>query len=423
MTKCKILENLLNPQQPKKFYIQPNQFNMPTILNRDPVNAFCKHAPIEIRSTKNGRLQGCTFAVKDIYDIAGVPTAFGSPAWLNSHPIPTHTAAFITKLVDEGASLVGKTHTDELTYSILGMNAHYGTPTNSAAPNRVPGGSSSGSASAVAAGLVDFAIGSDTGGSVRAPASFCGIYGIRPSHGRISLENARPLAKSFDTLGWFARDPGTLLRVGEALLNESLPPDFPLQMGFLKEAFDIIHPEVASQAKEIIRKALGVEQIQSISLEDQKLSEWSEVFRILQAGEVWQEHGAWANAHMDTMGPGIKERFQAAKEITAEQIAAALQSQRNIIKAMDRLLKVHPFVILPTVIDAAPLIASSSVEFDAFRKNSFQLLCMAGLNGLPQITLPLMQVDHAPFGISILARRGMDMHLLKIATILKGAAG
>ena len=194
-------------------------------------------------------------------------------------------------------------------------------------------------------------------------------------------------------------------------------------MGFLKEAFDIIHPEVASQAKEIIRKALGVEQIQSISLEDQKLSEWSEVFRILQAGEVWQEHGAWANAHMDTMGPGIKERFQAAKEITAEQIAAALQSQCNIIKAMDRLLKVHPFVILPTVIDAAPLIASSSVEFDAFRKNSFQLLCMAGLNGLPQITLPLMQVDHAPFGISILARRGMDMHLLKIATILKGAAG
>ena len=423
MTNCIILKNLLNPPPPKNFYLNLNPFNMPTVLERDRVNAFCKHAPIEIQSTKNGPLKGCTFAVKDIYDIAGVPTAFGSPAWLNSHPIPTQTAAFITKLVEEGASLVGKTHTDELTYSILGMNAHYGTPTNSAAPNRVPGGSSSGSAAAVAAGLVDFAIGSDTGGSVRAPASFCGIYGIRPSHGRISLENARPLAKSFDTLGWFAQDPDILLRVGEVLLNESLPTEFPKQWCFLKEAFELIHPNVANQAKEIIRKVLGDDEIQSISLEGQKLAEWSEVFRILQAGEVWQEHGTWASAHMGNMGPGIKERFEAAKAISAEQITTALQSQHEIIQTMDRVLKVHPFVILPTVIDAAPFITSSSVEFDAFRKNSFQLLCIAGLNGLPQITLPLMQVDQAPFGISILARRGMDMHLLKIATIFKGLAG
>ncbi len=415
------MENLLNPLPPKYLSTNSNQLNMPNAFEHDHVNAFCKHAPIEIESTSNGQLKGYTFAVKDIYDISGIPTSFGSPAWLNSHPIPTKTAAFITALIDEGASLVGKTHTDELTYSILGMNAHYGTPTNSAAPNRVPGGSSSGSAAAVAAGLVDFAIGSDTGGSVRVPASFCGLYGIRPSHGRISLENARPLAKSFDTLGWFAKDPDTLLRVGAVLLNESLPTDFPFQLCFLKEAFEILHPEIASQAKEILSKMLGNSQIKTISLEGQNLDEWSETFRILQAAEIWREHGEWANAHLDNMGPGVKERFQAAKAITAEQIATASQSRNKIIGVMDRLLKDHPFLVLPTVIDVAPLIESSNIEFDTFRKHTFPLLCIAGLNGLPQITLPLMQIDGAPFGISILAQRGMDLPLMKIASALKEA--
>ena len=171
------------------------------ILELDKVSAFCKHAPVEIQVSQEGPLNRLSYGVKDIYDIAGIPTGFGSPAWLKTHPIPSNTATFIKTLSNAGATLVGKTHTDELTYSILGINAHYGTPLNSAAPARVPGGSSSGSAAAVAAGLVDFAVGSDTGGSVRAPASFCGIYGIRTTHGRISLKHARALARSFDSLG------------------------------------------------------------------------------------------------------------------------------------------------------------------------------------------------------------------------------
>ena len=130
-------------------------------------------------------------------------------------------------LLDAGARIVGKTHTDEMTYSLNGENAHYGTPVNVNAPGRIPGGSSSGSAAAVAAGLVDFALGSDTGGSVRAPASFCGIYGLRPTHGRISLEGACALAASFDTVGWFARDPALLERVGRVLLRDDAPASPP----------------------------------------------------------------------------------------------------------------------------------------------------------------------------------------------------
>jgi len=193
---------------------------MKTILDFDHVNAFCRHTHVELPSHHPGPLAGLRFGAKDIFDITGYPTGFGSPDWFNSHPRATQTAPAIEMLVQSGASLVGKTHTDELTYSLLGMNAHYGTPINSAAPLRIPGGSSSGSAAAVAANLVDFAIGSDTGGSVRAPASFCGIYGMRPTHGRISLAHTRPLAKSFDTVGWFTREPKLLLQVGEVLLRE-----------------------------------------------------------------------------------------------------------------------------------------------------------------------------------------------------------
>ena len=385
---------------------------MPTIFERDIVNAFCKEAPIEILSNDSGPLSGLTFGVKDVFDIVNVPTGFGSPAWLNTHPIPSKTAPFISSLVDAGASLVGKTHTDELTYSILGINAHYGTPINTAAPDRVPGGSSSGSAAAVAARLVDFAIGSDTGGSVRTPASFCGIYGFRPTHGRISLENARPLAKSFDTLGWFARDPEILLRVGETLLNETRATKSNPSYFFLKEVFDLLPANVAEQAKEAIALRLGNPQISTVSIGNHDLQDWAETFRTLQGAEIWKEHGEWAKEHFNEMGPGIKERFEAASLITEEQRKAALLKQSEVISTLDRLLTENNYLILPTVIDIAPRLNSTPGELDAFRKNSFKLLCIAGLCGLPQVTLPLLTIEHAPFGVSILAKQNMDMPLL-----------
>lgn len=385
---------------------------MPTIFERDTVNAFCKEAPIEIPSTTTGPLDGLTFGVKDVFDIANVPTGFGSPAWLNTHPIPSKTAPFISRLVNAGASLVGKTHTDELTYSILGMNAHYGTPINTAAPDRVPGGSSSGSAVAVAARLVDFAIGSDTGGSVRTPACFCGIYGFRPTHGRISLENARPLAKSFDTLGWFARDPEILLRVGETLLNKTRTSKSNPSYFFLKEAFDLLPAAVVKQAKEAIALRLGNPQISTVSIGNHDLQDWAETFRILQGAEIWKEHGGWAKEHFNEMGPGIKERFEAASLITEEQRKAALLKQIEVISTLDELLAENTYLILPTVIDIAPRLNSTANELDSFRKNSFKLLCIAGLCGLPQVSLPLLTIQDAPFGVSVLAKQNMDMPLL-----------
>jgi len=183
------------------------------IVANDRLGAFCRHTHVEMKGASRGPLMGLTFAVKDIYDVAGHRTGFGSPDWLRTHGPAAQTAPVVQRLLDAGAHLVGKTHTDELTWSLTGENAHYGAPLNVSAPGRITGGSSSGSASAVAAGVVDFAVGSDTGGSVRLPASFCGILGMRPTHGRIPLDGVCLLAPSFDTCGWFARDAGVFERV------------------------------------------------------------------------------------------------------------------------------------------------------------------------------------------------------------------
>ena len=136
---------------------------------------------------KRGALSGLTFAAKDIIDVEGHITGCGNPDWLRTHEKALRTAPCIRRLIEAGATLVGKTVTEELATGLTGENIHYGAPINVNAPGRVSGGSSSGSAAAVAAGLVDFSLGSDTGGSVRAPASFCGIYGVRPTHGRVSM--------------------------------------------------------------------------------------------------------------------------------------------------------------------------------------------------------------------------------------------
>jgi amidase len=188
-------------------------------MTDDPLGAFCVANPVALTGAATGPLRGRTFAAKDVFEIAGTPTGFGHPAWLRTHQPAAHTASAVQKLLDAGADLVGRTISDELCYSLSGENVHFGTPRNAAAPDRIPGGSSAGSAAAVAGGLCDIAIGTDCGGSVRIPASYCGIYGIRPTHGRVATDGVLPFAGSFDVVGWFARDPALLASVGSLLLD------------------------------------------------------------------------------------------------------------------------------------------------------------------------------------------------------------
>ena len=165
----------------------------------DDTGAFCRHARPRRPGRSAGPLTGLTFAAKDIIAIEGVTPCFGNPTWLHTHFPAARDAHSISLLLHAGANLDGITITDELALSLTGENPHYGTPLNTLAPKRVPGGSSSGSAAAVAAGVVDFALGTDTAGSVRVPASNCGVYGIRTSPGAVSTDGIIPLARCFDT--------------------------------------------------------------------------------------------------------------------------------------------------------------------------------------------------------------------------------
>src|SRR5437867_1998231 len=241
---------------------------------------FVPGPPVRIAGAPRGPLTGLTFAAKDLFDVAGQPTGGGNPDWARQRPVPTRHAWAVQRLLDAGATLIGKTITDEVSLGILGENPFDGTPLNPAAPERVPGGSSSGSASAVAQGLCDTALGTDTGGSVRVPASFCGLYGIRPTHGRLVLDGMMAQAPSSDTTGWFARDARTFARVSEVLLGEPIPTDLPARLLVAVDAFGLAEPETSAALQPMVRRvsALVKETAEEI-MAPPGLSVWSRAQR------------------------------------------------------------------------------------------------------------------------------------------------
>jgi len=294
------------------------------IVANDRLGAFCRDTQVEIEGASHGPLLGLTFAVKDIYDVAGHRTGFGSPDWLRTHGPAAQTAPVVQRLLDAGAHLVGKTHTDELTWSLTGENAHYGAPVNVNAPGRITGGSSSGSASAVAAGVVDFAVGSDTGGSVRLPASFCGILGMRPTHGRIPLDGVLPLAPSFDTCGWFARDAGVFERVGRTLLCDDAPAPTPARLLIAQDALEVAGETIAHALRSALDKVAAlVGMPEPVTVGDEPLTRWIDYFRFLQGAEAWACHREWITREKPALGPGVKERFAWAATVDPQDITRA----------------------------------------------------------------------------------------------------
>ncbi len=362
-----------------------------------------------------GPLAGLTFAVKDLFDVAGEITGFGNPDWASTHPKATGTAPPISALLEAGARLVGKTKTVELAYGLTGENIWYGTPVNPAAPDRFPGGSSCGSAAATAAGLVDFALGSDTGGSVRIPASYCGLFGIRPTHGAISLAGACPLAPSLDTLGWFARDAAMLARVGGILLPSDSAADGeavgPLLV--VAEAWDNARPETASALWPALRT---LEQVFGPAIQIHPLPEGLATifdhFRAVQAEEAWTALGPWVARHAPAFGPGVGERFAAAKALDPVLAAAGRAFRRAFRARMHALLAGGAMLVYPTSPGPAPLLGAELAEQDEIRMATMGVTAIAGFCGLPELTLPVGTVDGAPAGLSLVAGPGRDRALL-----------
>jgi amidase len=383
-------------------------------------SAFVPHdlaAPVA--GETSGPLAGLTAAVKDMYDIAGYRTGGGSPEWLQAHPAPQSTAPAVRKLLDAGATIIGKTICDEFFYSVSGANAHYGTPINPHAPDRLPGGSSSGSASATAAGACDFALGSDTGGSVRVPAAFCGIYGIRPTHGRIDLSGAMAMAPSFDVAGWFANGPGVFRRVGAVILDGGRSAAAIDQLIVLDDAFEEADADVAALLRSALADmAAALPSARSQRIAPKGLEGWRESFRIMQAGEVWRSFGEFVSKHQPQLGPGIRERMEFASKVSQAEVARARADHAQARERIRAVAQPGTVLALPTAPCVSPLVSTPAAALESFRTRVMRLTCIAGHGGLPQVNLPIGTVAGVPAGLSFIGWGGGDEDLLDLCVRL-----
>jgi amidase len=381
-------------------------------MNRtDPYNALTPG--FEPQPGGLGPLAEKTFVVKENIDVADHVSTNGHPLWAKTHP-PAHcNPAVVDRLLGAGAQLVGKAQMDEMAYSLLGANPHTGTPTNPAASDRHPGGSSSGSAVATAAGLVDFAIGTDTAGSCRAPAAFCGVFGFRSSHGAIPMSGVIPLAPSFDVIGWFARDIETMIAVGETLLPPGADDADIKETTLLADGFDVAEPDFIDAATPMLTR-LKNGRWREARLGDAFLAEALTHFRNLQAAEAWTSVGDWITTHKPTFGAGVAQRFDIARQVTVQQKQAAQNFSKDIRARLDALLGETGVIVLPTTPFRAPRLDESEDQLDAKRYQMMRLFILASYCGLPQISLPI-RTNGAPFGLSFMGRRGSDRRLLAFA--------
>ncbi|NCP64232.1 MAG: amidase [Paraglaciecola sp.] len=379
----------------------------------------------QTQQTNRQALRGLGLAVKDLFHVAGLPTAAGNPTWLATHPIPQATSSVVNTLLDQGARLIGKTITDELAYSLNGQNIHYGTPVNGANALRLPGGSSSGSAVAVATGSADIGLGTDTGGSIRVPASYNGLYGFRPSHGVISVDNMVALAPTFDTVGWMTRDLLTLSQVADVLLpaaaNDSeVTRSSPLKLIYSSSLNQNCQHGVQLQAILATLAASADFTLHDAqdSLNPSLLASASHAFSVLQGAQIWASHGQWIETHSPKFAADIAVRFAWCASLDDKQIVEAQTMQTQFVEMLAALMTANSFIIIPTTPGPAPLIDSSSEWLTNYRQQLLNLTCIAGLGGLPQIHLPLATNPSNPCGFSIIGNKYCDRDLFELAFLI-----
>jgi len=383
---------------------------------------FVAGPPVRIAGAPRGPLAGMTFAAKDLFDVAGHPTGGGNPDWARHHPVPTRHAWAVQRLLDAGATLIGKTVTDEVSLGILGENPFDGTPLNPKAPERVPGGSSSGSASAVAQALCDTALGTDTGGSVRVPSSFCGLYGIRPTHGRLDLTGMMPQAPSSDTTGWFARDAQTFARVSETMLGEPIPASLPQRLVVAVDAFGFADAGTAAALQPMVRRlsALMRETREDV-LAPPGLSVWARAQQTLQRHEAWLTFRDWIDRDNPRLAFSVARNLALAgtSSDSERQWAALMRSEARA--RLGWLLPPGTVLCLPTTPFPAPRKGLSLATLDPLRARIGCLTAHGGLTGMPQVNLPGSDVDGLPVGLSILGARGSDAALVAVANAMEAS--
>ena len=393
-------------------------------MTDDTLGAFLPDGRMARQDVGVGPLAGLHFAVKDLFAVAGHTATCGNPGWAASHSPAERDAPPVKACLDAGATLIGRTIMDELAYSLTGANPHYGTPANPNAPGRFTGGSSCGSAAAVAGGAADFAFGTDTGGSIRVPASYCGLYGLRPTHGAISLDAAMPLAPRFDTVGWLARDAETLRAVGDVLLRPDAPgtPERPARLAVATDALELAETPaqraLGSWIERLCKRFEGGRDVTLASAATGPLDGWTAAFRDLQAKQAYQSFAGWVAAAQPDFGPEMRTRWQFVTETAGRDTADAEARRDAVAVRLAELTAGETVIAVPCAPGAAPLMTADADTLAEHRKRALTLTAPAGLAGLPQIVLPLATVDGVPLGLGLIGPAGSDRMLLNFAADL-----
>ena len=383
------------------------------------MSAFISGPRVRVAATASGPLDGLRFAVKDLIDVAGVTTGGGNPDWRAGHVPALRHAPCVGAPLAAGATLDGKTITDELAYSLEGANHHDGTPLNPRWPHALPGGSSSGSASAVASGEVDFALGTDTGGSVRVPAAFCGLWGMRPSHDAVSLEGVLPFAPCFDTVGWFARSIDVLAAVGDVLLPEAASAASssgqPLRLVRVAEAFAARARNESDDALrlEALAESLGADTSLDLFAGDE--ARWLACYQAVQDLEIDASLGDWIRSAQPRFGPSIATRFARLQTLDRNQAEKWRATQRELRSVLDATFEPDRVLLMPTTPVALLAKDASDAAIGRFYEAALTMNSIAAIGGLPQITLPFTDEIDRPLALSLVGARGSDRALFALA--------
>jgi aspartyl-tRNA(Asn)/glutamyl-tRNA(Gln) amidotransferase subunit A len=345
----------------------------------------------------HGPLGGVPYAAKDVFRVRGLPTRAG--AVLSQPPIASSDGDLVHTLQHAGAVLAGKTHLHELAYGLTGENPHHGNVEHPRFADRTSGGSSSGSAAAVAAGIVPFAIGTDTGGSIRVPAAFCGLFGLRLTPHHRWIEDAFPLAPGFDTPGWFTTTAGDMKRLIEVLLelgqSDRPPRGVSLglaDLGVAGEAHDVQRLQQASRqlaepADATTAAALGAAFRHS-----------SRTYAVLQSLAAARVHEAIINSEKAHLSPTVWQRLDRGRHWSESDIADAQASHALIKRTWSQFFQQHDFLVLP----ATPFAALRHEQCDqAHRDALLALATPASVGGNPVLTVPLHRPDGLSLGLQV----------------------
>lgn len=386
---------------------------------------------LDIAPLRSGPLDGTTFTVKDNIDLAGLKTSYGSPAWARTHPAPRHNALCVDLLLAAGARCVGKAIADEFTYSLEGENRFYGTPRNAKAPDRIPGGSSSGSAASVANGIADFSLGTDSGGSIRVPASFCGLWGLRPSLHRISEAGVLPFMPSVSTVGILARSRPLLDSVTHVLLRTAPTPPTPLRhLLILNDAMALADAAVARAAEAALcaiatRTGITPARVDFAAIAGAAASLRmcnEKALRDLQTLEFQSTLGSWIETHQDDLSPAFTRAYGNVRHFDRVAALGSLDRCARLSEKINAALPPGTVVCFPTTPTIAPLkgtLDSPEAALD-FYDRTMAITALAGVGGLPEMSLPLLSVDGCPAGLSVAAGHGEDVFLLDAVATMMG---